>query len=210
MKRQRDAERTKSQILAAAAAEFAKHGLAGARVDTIAARSKASKRMIYYYFGSKEALFRVVLTDKLSERLHAPVAPHDGYIAHLIAAQRITLRDPDYLRLLQWEALESRPRNANTQRSDQQPDPERAAAYDELVEAVRTDQARNALPADLDAGHLALSLLGVALFPYLLPQLTRLFTGIDPAGPDWLAARDRFLQTLSDNLAHDTAAVVVV
>ena len=41
--------------------EFARHGLGGARVDRIAARAKTNKRMLYYYFGNKEALFRAVL-----------------------------------------------------------------------------------------------------------------------------------------------------
>jgi TetR/AcrR family transcriptional regulator len=199
MKRPRDADRTKADILSAAAIEFAKHGMAGARVDAIAERSKASKRMIYYYFGSKEALFQLVLTTKLSERAHASVAPHDGFIPHLIAAQRVTLRDPAYVRLLQWEALDASP----GRRSDKAPDSHRAAVYAELVAAVRTDQARGALPADLDPSHLALSLLGVALFPYLLPQLTLLFTGTSPTGPDWLTARDQFLHVLSGHLAQE-------
>lgn len=60
-KKIRDAEATKSRILAAAKKEFAKHGLGGARVDEIADRAKANKRMIYHYFGSKEDLFRIVL-----------------------------------------------------------------------------------------------------------------------------------------------------
>ena len=51
------------RILAAATVEFARKGLGGARVDEIAARSKANKRMIYHYFGSKEQLFTAVLED---------------------------------------------------------------------------------------------------------------------------------------------------
>ena len=59
--RTRDAEATRGRILKAAKKEFAKHGLGGARVDTIAEKAGANKRMIYHYFGSKEALFREVL-----------------------------------------------------------------------------------------------------------------------------------------------------
>ncbi|WP_299627921.1 TetR family transcriptional regulator [uncultured Tateyamaria sp.] len=61
--RKRDADATKGRILAAAKAEFAKLGLAGARVDDIAERSSANKRMIYHYFGGKEALFCAVLEE---------------------------------------------------------------------------------------------------------------------------------------------------
>ncbi len=57
----RDAERTRQAILAAAEEEFADKGLAGARVDAIAEQSGANKRMLYYYFGSKEKLYTAVL-----------------------------------------------------------------------------------------------------------------------------------------------------
>ncbi|GAA5067826.1 AcrR family transcriptional regulator [Thermocatellispora tengchongensis] len=65
--RQRDAERTKAEILEVAQQEFARHGYAGARVDEIAARMRTTKRMIYYYFGSKERLYIAVLEKAYAE-----------------------------------------------------------------------------------------------------------------------------------------------
>jgi AcrR family transcriptional regulator len=62
-RKSRDAEVTRQAILAAATAEFARKGLGGARVDEIAARARANKRMIYHYFGSKEKLFTAVLEE---------------------------------------------------------------------------------------------------------------------------------------------------
>jgi AcrR family transcriptional regulator len=59
--RQRDAVQTRTEILDVAAQEFADVGYAGARVDQIAARTRTTKRMIYYYFGGKEQLFIAVL-----------------------------------------------------------------------------------------------------------------------------------------------------
>jgi len=59
--RRNDPERTKQDILAVATEEFAAHGLSGARVDAIAARTRTTKRAIYYYFGSKEGLYVAVL-----------------------------------------------------------------------------------------------------------------------------------------------------
>lgn len=59
--KKRDAEATQKRILDAALAEFAENGFGGARVDEIAERAQANKRMIYHYFGSKEDLFRHVL-----------------------------------------------------------------------------------------------------------------------------------------------------
>jgi AcrR family transcriptional regulator len=62
------AVRTQGDILKVATAEFAANGYAGARVDEIAARTRTTKRMIYYYFGSKEGLYLAVL-----ERVYAQI-----------------------------------------------------------------------------------------------------------------------------------------
>jgi len=66
-KKPRNPDDTKRRILAAAKVEFAKKGLGGARVDDIAARAKANKRMMYHYFGNKEKLFRQVVEDAYGE-----------------------------------------------------------------------------------------------------------------------------------------------
>jgi AcrR family transcriptional regulator len=57
----RDADATRANILSVATEEFASKGLSGSRVDEIAERTHTVKRMIYYYFGSKEGLYRAVL-----------------------------------------------------------------------------------------------------------------------------------------------------
>jgi len=57
----RDPERTSASILAAAVAEFTEKGYAGARIDSIAEKSGANKRMIYHYFGDKDGLYLAVL-----------------------------------------------------------------------------------------------------------------------------------------------------
>jgi AcrR family transcriptional regulator len=66
--RQRDAERTRTEILEVATREFAERGFSGARVDEIASQTRTTKRMIYYYFESKEQLFVAVL-----ERAYATI-----------------------------------------------------------------------------------------------------------------------------------------
>ena len=58
---QRDPNRTREAILKAAQDEFAAKGLFGARVNTIARRAGANKRMIYHYFGNKEGLYLAAL-----------------------------------------------------------------------------------------------------------------------------------------------------
>ncbi|UXZ98329.1 TetR family transcriptional regulator [Pseudomonas phytophila] len=66
--RKNNPEKTRDDILQAAIAEFVAQGLSGARVDAIAERTKTSKRMIYYYFNSKEQLYAEVL-----ERLYGDI-----------------------------------------------------------------------------------------------------------------------------------------
>ncbi|WP_172294334.1 alpha/beta hydrolase fold domain-containing protein [Pseudoruegeria sp. HB172150] len=58
-----DPDAVRRNILQVAREVFAQHGLSGARIDEIAARTRTSKRMIYYYFGDKEKLYRAVLED---------------------------------------------------------------------------------------------------------------------------------------------------
>jgi AcrR family transcriptional regulator len=71
--RRNNPEKTRQDILLAAVAEFAEQGLSGARVDAIAARTRTSKRMIYYYFSSKEQLYLAVL-----EKLYGDIRATEG------------------------------------------------------------------------------------------------------------------------------------
>lgn len=101
-----DSAATRARILTAAAAEFAEHGVAGARVDRIADAAKANKRAIYDYFGDKKTLFAAVLARLMSELAEA-VPPGDTdlgtYAGQLFDYHRA---HPEALRLLLWEALE--------------------------------------------------------------------------------------------------------
>lgn len=102
----RDAAATKARILAAATAEFAAHGLVGARVDRIAAASKANKNMIYIYFQNKELLFDVVLSTAITELMETvPIDPHDleGYAGSMFDHME---RRPELSRLARWHGLE--------------------------------------------------------------------------------------------------------
>src|ERR1700748_32642 len=65
--RTRDRDRTRAEILAVATEEFAEHGYSGARVDEIAELTRTTKRMIYYYFESKQGLYAAVLQAAYAE-----------------------------------------------------------------------------------------------------------------------------------------------
>lgn len=108
----RDAEQTRKRILDAATAEFARKGLGGARVDEIAHRSKANKRMIYHYFGSKEKLFKVVLEEayvgirSAEQKLHLDEMEPEEAISTLVRfTWNYYLQHPEFLTLVNSENL---------------------------------------------------------------------------------------------------------
>ena len=72
----RDAGATRQRILGAALAEFSDKGLAGARIDVIAEVARSNKRMIYYYFESKERLYIAVL-----EHAYIDMRQHEAELA---------------------------------------------------------------------------------------------------------------------------------
>ena len=73
-----DVERTKRLLLDAATAEFSEHGLAGARIDRIAANAGVNKERIYQYFGKKHELFAVVLSAQLRSTMDAVPMKGEG------------------------------------------------------------------------------------------------------------------------------------
>lgn len=111
-KKIRDADATQARILTAAKKEFARSGLGGARVDEIADRAKASKRMIYHYFGNKEDLFRIVLEDAYTDIRTAEQALE---VEHLPAREALDklirfawdyyLKNPEFITLINSENL---------------------------------------------------------------------------------------------------------
>lgn len=97
---------TRDRIIDAATAEFARHGIAGARVDRIARSARTSKERVYAYFRSKEALYSFIATRALDAAAEAAQLDpadlpsyagrvHDYFQAH-----------PESLRLSRWGELE--------------------------------------------------------------------------------------------------------
>ena len=85
----RDADRTRAELLAVATEVFAEQGLSGARVDEIAERTRTTKRMIYYYFGGKEQLYRAVLEEAYRGIREAEQSIHAGDLPPIEAVRRI-------------------------------------------------------------------------------------------------------------------------
>ncbi|GAB7046187.1 TetR/AcrR family transcriptional regulator [Catenuloplanes indicus] len=89
VERRRDAARTRAEIIDVATDEFAHRGYAGARVDEIAARTRTTKRMIYYYFGGKEQLYRAVLERAYAEIRAAERAVDVEHLEPVTAVRRL-------------------------------------------------------------------------------------------------------------------------
>lgn len=110
--RTRDPEATRQRILNAAKVEFAKLGLGGARVDTIALRAKANKRMMYHYFGGKQNLFLAVLEEAYADIRAAERQLDLDHLDPVTAIEKLVtftwdyyLKNPEFLTLINSENL---------------------------------------------------------------------------------------------------------
>lgn len=108
----RDPEGTKTAILAAATREFADKGFGGARIDAIAAQARINKRMLYHYYGGKEALYLAVLEESYAAIRRAEAKldlahrePEDGVRELVQFTFRYFLDHPEFLSLLGTENL---------------------------------------------------------------------------------------------------------
>lgn len=109
---QRNPERTRAAILAAATEEFADKGIGGARVDAIALRAGTNKRMLYHYFGDKEGLYIAVLENAYQQIRDAERTldlstrtPEEGLRELALFTWRYFLAHPEFLSLLSTENL---------------------------------------------------------------------------------------------------------
>jgi AcrR family transcriptional regulator len=166
--RERNPERSRERLLEAALEEFADKGYAGARVDAIATRAGLNKQLISHHFGGKEGLSRL---GRPGGELAGAELELPGALAALFDRAS---SDPQWVRILLWEALEGSSSAAGDER--------RKERYAQRRAWVAAEQAAGALPADLDADLLLLSLLGAAVYPLLVPRAVELVTGLKPEG----------------------------
>ena len=111
--RTNDPARTMAEILAVATHEFADKGLTGARIDAIAAATRTSKRMIYYYFGSKEGLYLAVLEDAYRRMRQTEGDQHLEDLPPMLALHRLVeftfdhhQGNQDFIRLVMSENIQ--------------------------------------------------------------------------------------------------------
>ena len=185
--RQRDAERSRRCLLAAALDEFAAKGFAGARVQDIARRAGVNKQLISYYFGGKEGLYRELQRSR--EEAEARFAGPGTSIEELaLRYLHDGLADPRPVRLMLWRGLDAG--------ADRPPD--ETSALEDLT-SMRQRQARGELADDLDAGFLRLALMSVVMAPMMMPHMTEKIFGLAPDAPEF---EERYGEQLRRMLRH--------
>ncbi len=165
--RKRNPERTQRLILEAAVAEFCERGFGGARVDNIAEAAGANKRMIYHYFGNKEALYLAALEEiyaGLRNAEHILDIEDDDPVE---AIRKFTLfhweyydQHPEFVKMLTTENLMKAKylKRSNHVRTLKSP------LMESLKRIIAQGQQTGVFRDDLDAFNLYLTIAGISYF----------------------------------------------
>jgi AcrR family transcriptional regulator len=190
--RTRDADRTQQAILRAAVAEFSDAGLGGARVERIAERAGVNKRLLYYYFGSKDDLFLAVLEQTYADIREAEKALRLEKLDPATAIRRLVeftwdyyLANPHFLTLLNSENLHKAAHLKRSSRIRELNSP----LIELLGDVLRRGQSAELFRGGVDAVQLYISIASLCYF-YLSnnPTLSAIF-GRDLRKPAALAER---------------------
>ena len=156
----------------------------------IARRAGMNKRMLYHYFTDKDGLFCAVLRHKIAERIQSVQAAASGRDSELVPWFEQNCRDTDWVRLLAWESLQ----------------PARDKIMDEAgrrrhalnaIGRIKDRQAAGKLIKEAEPQFLQLGLAALTMFPFVMPQATRLIAGRAPDDPRFQRGYTRFLETIA-------------
>jgi TetR/AcrR family transcriptional regulator len=164
------------RILEVAIREFAEKGMAGARVANIAKQAGVNNRLPYYYFQTKEGLFTAALGHMVSVAHRVMNAQWgDGtYGEQILGAihPRAIERRQTLRRLWVWQALE---------RGDEPILLEERQVWEQATGLIRDAQKAGSIDEDFDAEMTTLAVDAMFNSPFMLPQVTKLITGMDPS-----------------------------
>ena len=105
----------------------------------------------------------------------------------------------DFVRLMEWEAIDSGGKKCIAE-------DERRALFEKAVARLRVLQRRGSIPRGADLTQLFISMLSLALFPLVMPQIIRLIHGMEPTDPRFMRQRADFLRWLGDRLVKPVRA----
>jgi AcrR family transcriptional regulator len=190
---------TKANILAAATREFARYGLGGARVDRIAQRARANKRMLYYYYGDKDGLFLAALEDRYAHIRNAErslklehLDPREAVRRLVEFTWRYFVEHPEFLTLLNSENLHQGRHVKNSRRVRELHSP----LVETLGAVLRRGEKEGLFRGGVDPVQLYISIAGEGYF-YLSNRytLSRIFDR-DLMAPRALAGRARHISEM--------------
>jgi AcrR family transcriptional regulator len=197
--RQRNAERTRTEILDVATAEFARRGFAGARVDEIAARTTTTKRMIYYYFGGKEQLYVAVLERAFEAIRPESAVPEEPSSDPLTLVRQIAERtfeqhesNPDLVRLM---IIENTPEAEDLVGSARLRSP-RHPGFEVLERALAAGVEQGLIRPGVDAYDVFMIINSYCTFRIANRFTFQQFSGRDLLDPDTAARQRRMLSAL--------------
>jgi TetR/AcrR family transcriptional regulator len=197
--RRRDPAATRKKLLTAARREFARSGLAGARVDEIAARAGVNKQLVYHYFGDKDALYLAVLEWVYEEirakerELNLEGLPPEQAIRKLIEGSFDHLADhPDFIVLLNDENRGGARHVHGSKKLEALQSPLVSMVSKILAEGVRAGAFRRGI----NPVHLYISIAGLSYFFFSnTPTLSAIF-GKDLGSPAAKRARRKHVVDL--------------
>lgn len=182
----------RQRILDAAADEFAAAGYEGARMERIARAAGCNKALPYFYFKSKEGLFRAVLDEGAHRRSEQMQAQPRSLAEAMTYWFERNMGEPKRIRLVMQEALAP-----NSAKGD---DGARREYLNEQLEAVRQFQSAGLLRSDLEPEFLLAGILALTSFPAAFPEVTTAALGtFDSAEMKrrWRSALEQFAQVLA-------------
>ncbi|BBB00335.1 putative TetR family transcriptional regulator [Actinacidiphila reveromycinica] len=171
--RPRNSAATKERLLTAATSEFAEFGLAGARIDRIAERAGANKRLLYVYFGDKDQLFEAALHRQIGKLAQETPLADGDLIAYAAARFDFMLAHPETARLAAWLRFERHGDSSQTE----------IDSYRAKVDAIATAQHEGRINDGISATDLFAMVLRLTESWLDVPPALAAATGTDPRAP---------------------------
>ncbi len=189
----------RERLLETATREFAAKGLAGARVDAIARAARSNKQLVYYYFGNKIGLYNEVV-GRIGPGVHEELYPDTGDPALTLVSASGAGRGTRGARSRRAGAGCWAGRRSSAATRTSCASRSAAARWRHRSREIEDAQARGEVDARFDPELLGLALLAVELMPRVLPQVTKMVTGLSFRDPEFARRQEELLVELVEHL----------
>ena len=186
-------EESRAAILQAAAMEFARHGIDGARTDAIAREARVNKALLYYYFKDKDALYAAVLDSAFAglkttvfRVLDSNLPPREKILAYVGAYFDFVASNQMYPRLMQREMM--RAREGQSSHIDKIINAYFRPIFVKLNEVMRTGIAAGEF-RPVNPAHFVPSMVAMIVFYFSSAPVMQKIVGFNPLTPERIAER---------------------